>query len=66
MKYRDIAKVILLKRGASERVRGDVAKIAGDLAEGRDEFTPKQVTKVQEALNDLVDKLQKKWKINED
>lgn len=66
MKYRDIAKVILLKRGADERVRADDAKIVGDLAEGRDEFTPKQVTKTQEALTDLRDKLQKKWKINED
>lgn len=66
MKYRDIAKVILIKRGSDERVRADDAKIVGELAEGRDEFTPKQVTKVQDALTDLVGKLQKKWKINED
>lgn len=65
MKYRDIAKVILLKRGSDERVRADDAKIAGDLAEGRDEFTPKQVQKVQEALTDTVDKLKKKWKITD-
>lgn len=65
MKYRDIAKVILLKRGSDERVRADDAKIVGDLAEGRDEFTPKQVTKVQEALTDTVGKLKKKWKIED-
>ncbi len=65
MKYRDIAKVILLKRGADERVRADDAKIVGDLAEGRDEFTPKQVTKTQEAMNDLVGKLKAKWKIED-
>lgn len=65
MKYRDIAKVILLKRGADERVRADDAKIVGDLAEGRDEFTPKQVTKTQDAMNDLVGKLKAKWKIED-
>lgn len=63
MKYRDIAKVIFYKRGTSEIVRGDDAKIVGELNEGRDEFTPKQVKKVQEALNDVAAAYKKKAKI---
>lgn len=64
MKYRDIAKAILIKRGADERVRDSDAELVGkELAEDREAFTPKQTKKIQEALNDLRDSLKKKWKI---
>ena len=65
MKYRDIAKIILLKRGSTERVASaDTILVGEELNEGRETFTEKQVRKIQEALDDTADKLRKKWKID--
>jgi hypothetical protein len=64
MKYKEIAKVLLLKRGADDTVtESDAALVDKELNEGREAFTPKQAQKVQDALTDLASKLRKKWKL---
>ena len=61
MKYREIAKQILLDRLAVE-VKAEDGQNYHEDAGGKD-FTPKQVRKLNEALESIGESLKKKWKL---
>lgn len=60
MKYRDIAKRIVL-----DRIKSRITAVDGQTYHdepGGKEFTPKQVRKLNEALDGIEASLRKKWK----
>lgn len=59
MKYRLIAKKYVLEHGVRRPVQADDGQNIYD--EAPKDFTPKQLGKVQAAVNDLAKSLEKKW-----